>query len=96
VEVVAQIGHSGSVYSVAFSPDGHTVLSGSGDNTLKAWNTATGALLRIFEGHSDYVWSVAFSPDGTRVLSGSSDKTLKLWDVATGQLVRTFELPPRS
>ncbi len=57
--------------SVAFSPDGARVLSGSGDKTLKLWDAATGALLRTFEGHSDTVISVAFSPDGTRVLSGS-------------------------
>jgi hypothetical protein len=77
--------------SVAFSPDGGRLLSGSGDKTLKLWDLATGQLLRTFEGHHDLVWSVAFSPDGGRLLSGSRDKTLKLWDAATGQLMRTFE-----
>jgi hypothetical protein len=91
IEVVPIISHTQPVYSVAFSPDGARVLSGSGDNTMKLWDAATGGLLRTFEGHSSFVISVAFSPDGARVLSGSHDKTLKLWDAATGQLLRTFE-----
>jgi predicted NACHT family NTPase len=89
--IVAQIAHTELVDSVAFSPDGARVLSGSGDNTLKLWDAASGQLIRTFEGHTRGVSSIAFSPDGARVLSGGGDKTLKLWDTATGQLVRTFE-----
>ena len=91
VEPVSQVGHSDRVTSVAFSPNGRTVLSGSCDQTLKLWDAATGKLLRTFEGHSSAVWSVAFSPDGRTALSGSDDKTLKLWDAATGRLLRSFE-----
>ena len=91
VEVVAQLGHSGSVASVVFSPDGRRVLSGSEDNTLRLWEVATGRLIRVFKGHSSSVTSVAFSHDGAHVLSGSWDKTVKLWDATTGQLLRTFK-----
>jgi WD40 repeat protein len=87
-------GHSGYVYSVAFSPDGSTALSGSEDRTLKLWNIATGDLIRTFTGHGDGVHSVAFSPDGRTALSGSEDQTMKLWDVPTGREIRTFTAHP--
>jgi len=83
-------GHSDYVYSVAFSPDGRQVVSGSGDKTIKLWDVATGQEIRTFSGHSNVVNSVTFSPDGRQVVSGSGDKTIKLWDVATGQEIRTF------
>nr|VFK14709.1 MAG: WD domain-containing protein, G-beta repeat-containing protein [Candidatus Kentron sp. LFY] len=83
-------GHSDKVNSVAFSPDGRTVLSGSHDRTLKRWDVASGEEMRTFRGHDQGVSSVAFSPDGRTVLSGSWDNTLKLWDVASGEEMRTF------
>ncbi len=83
-------GHSDDVNSVAFSPDGRHALTGSRDNTLKLWETASGRLVRTFKGHTAMVRSVAFSPDGRYALSGSGDKTFKLWEVATGKLIRTF------
>src|SRR5262249_52017815 len=77
-------GHSGSVNAVAFSPDGRTVLSGSGDHTIKLWDVATGKLVRTFEGHSGTVSSVAFSPDGRTILSGSWDASVRVWSLSSG------------
>ena len=84
-------GHFNWVRSVAYSPDGQTLASGSDDNTIKLWNVNTGNLLQTFTGHSDLVWSVAYSPDGQTLASGSWDKTIKLWDVKTGKLLQTLE-----
>jgi WD40 repeat protein len=71
-------GHSASVRSVAFSPNGKQVVSGSNNNTVRLWDAATGALQQTLEGHSDSVSSVAFSPDGKQVVSGSDDNTVRL------------------
>ena len=83
-EIVLQLGHSGSVNSVAFSPDGKTALSGNIDNTVRLWDLATDREIRKLEGHSEQVNSVAFSPDGKTALSGSSDHTARLWDLGHG------------
>src|SRR5258708_430325 len=72
-------GHTSTVTSVAFSPDGTLMVSGSFDKTLKLWRVSDGALLRTFTGHTAEVKSVAFSPDGATVASGSYDQTVKLW-----------------
>ncbi|MBI5882317.1 MAG: hypothetical protein HZB91_04350 [Elusimicrobia bacterium] len=66
-------GHSNSVNSVVFSPDGTKALSGSVDTTIKLWHVATGRNLATWKGHSSYVMSVVFSADGTKALSGSVD-----------------------
>ena len=84
-------GHTDSILSLAFSPDGLTLVSGSCDRTMRLWEAGTGTLRRILRGHTDGVGSVAFSPDGRTLASGGWDATVRLWDAGTGTLLHTLE-----
>jgi WD40 repeat protein len=79
-------GHTSEVTSLAFSPDGQTLVSGSFDQTIILWDVATRQPLgQPLTGHKGSVWSVAFSPDGETLATAGEDKTIILWDIATGQ-----------
>ena len=79
-------GHSDYVSSVAFSPDGKLIVSGSWDKTVRLWNTTGKPIGQPFHINS-YVTSVAFSPNGKLIVSGSLDNTVRLWDLLEGNLV---------
>ena len=83
-------GHTDDVLSVAFSPDGSTLASGSRDNTIRLWNTDTGEHKLTLKGHRDGVTCLAFSPDGSTLASGSWDNYVLLRDAGTGKLLRTL------
>ncbi len=76
--------------SVALSPDGRTLASGSSDHTVKVWDLQTGELRYTLSGHSDPVNAIAISPSGQTAASGGEDQTIKLWDLQTGELRRTL------
>ena len=78
-------GHTDQVRSLAFSPDGISLVSGSYDKTVKLWDVQTGGVVKTFSGHTSWVRSVSISADCTRIVSGSSDKTIHLWDIQTGE-----------
>ena len=88
-------GHTDNVNSVAFSPDGLLIASGSYDGTVRFWDVQTGKEIRRFEGHRKAyamgVLSLAFSPDGRSIASGDHDGTVQLWDVQTGKEIRQLE-----
>ncbi len=90
-------GHKDEAWSVAFSPDGHTVATGSDDSepdpTVKLWNTASGQLITAWHGGSGTVAALAFSPDGRTLASGHLESTnnVRIWDVATGLRLATLE-----
>ncbi len=84
-------GHAQTVQSVAFSPDGRRIVSGSADKSIRVWDADTGHEIMTLEGHGGIVTSVAYSPDGQVIGSGNQDQTIKIWDANTGREIKSFE-----
>ncbi|MEG5034226.1 protein kinase domain-containing protein [Microcoleus sp. AT3-D2] len=83
--------HSDAVGSVAFSPDGLMLASGSKDKTIQIWDLATGKSIRTFPGDSSTIWSVAFDSNGTKLATGTGFWRVMLWDLKTGQVIRSLD-----
>ena len=80
--------HKDNAWSVAFSPDGHTLVSGSSDRTLQRWDTATGQPVGPpIEGHKNQVYTVAYNNFGTRIVSAGQDGTIIQSNAQTGQRI---------
>ena len=78
-------GHTQQVRTVAFSPDGRHIVSGSNDMTIQLWDAQTGGQVgNPLQGHTSSVNSVAFSLDGRLIVSGSNDMSIQLWNAQTG------------
>ncbi|MBD2015232.1 NACHT domain-containing protein [Microcoleus sp. FACHB-53] len=81
----------GSVFSVAFSPDGKLFATGDANCEISLWQLADGKQILCCKGHTDWVRSVIFSFDGTVLASASFDQTVKLWDILTGECLTTLQ-----
>jgi WD40 repeat protein len=77
-EVVSLAGHMSTVCSVAFSPDGQCIISGSDDSLVKVWSVSARVEVASLDEYMHIVYSVAFSPDGQHIVFVSADK-LKVW-----------------
>ncbi|KIK32588.1 hypothetical protein CY34DRAFT_814194 [Suillus luteus UH-Slu-Lm8-n1] len=75
------------VETIALSPDGKKVASGSVDGAVKLWNVDTDKVIKTWTGHTKVVTSVSWSSDGGRMVSGSYDKTFRVWDVDSGKTI---------
>ena len=86
---IARFSPGGSVFTVAYSPDGKFLASGGDDSAVILWDIAARAQREIFIEHSDSVMSVVFSPDGKVLASASLDGFVRLWDVTARRSRRT-------
>ena len=80
-------GHTGSVRSAQFSPDGKRIVTASWDHTARLWDAVTGQEVAVLRGHADAVTEAHFSPDGKYIVTASDDNVARVWDAATGQEV---------
>ncbi|NJN12173.1 MAG: hypothetical protein HC815_31125 [Richelia sp. RM1_1_1] len=87
-------GHTNSIFSAIYSPDGKKIASGSSDKTIIIWDVDTGECIRILEGHTNRVYSLVFSPDGKTLVSGSWDETIRIWNVETGECLKILRDRP--
>lgn len=82
--------HTSTVWSLAWSPDGTHIVSGSEDNTVQIWNGHTGKRIMVFREHTACVTAVSWSPDGQWIASGGCDKRVLIWNAWSGEVVTTY------
>ena len=89
-------GHSDSVTSLSFSPDGSQLASGLDNSTVRLWDGSSGLPIATFEGHSYSVTSLSFLPNRSRLALGLYNDTVILWDCASGASIATIKGDPQS
>src|SRR5262249_46637055 len=88
-EATADVGHRNRIYTLLWSADGKTLLSGSRDGTVRLWDVATRTTRIVIGDPTSRFFRVLLSPDGKTLISGRGDEeTILLWDTATGKVTK--------
>jgi len=84
--------HSQGITSVAWSPTGSIIASGSGyvGGPIRLWDAASGRLLGELPGHTGWICELIFAADGQRLYSASADQTIRIWDVGERRCLATL------
>jgi len=85
--------HRGDIHGVAWSPDGHRLVTASEDKDVVICGLHPKDPILRLTGHTSLVFCVAWSPEGRRVASGSADRTIRIWDAHTGLPLARYEFP---
>lgn len=80
-------GHTEAICSVAFSPDGKQLASGSGDTSVRLWDLSCETPLYSCEAHKNWILCVAWSPDGTKLASACKNGMIVVWNPETGKKI---------
>lgn len=83
-------GHTRTIYSATFSPDGKQIVSASEDKSIRIWDMMTGECLWVIKGHADAVFSASFSPDGKKIISASRN-VLRIWNAETKECLKVLK-----
>lgn len=89
-ELVVQTGHSLSINSLVFSPDGNFLVSCGNDNIIILWDVLSGKQIRTFKGHTAPVNQIVFHPGSELIASISEDNTIRLWDIKNSECIKTL------
>ena len=89
-DLVTLVGHTGTVWTAEYSPDGTRILTAGEDGTAKVWDAETGVCVRTFRGHVGPVHCAAFHPTAARAVTAGQDGTARVWDLATGECAHTL------
>ncbi len=82
--------HKDMIYGLVFTSDSQSLVSASGDKTLRIWDARTGVSKKLLKDHADSVYALALSPDGKTLASAGADRSIKLWDASSGKAKFTF------